>query len=147
MSEDRYPYGSPEAASSNPAEQGSWRTGPTARSSWSAPGASAGPTAQPAVTPSPLPVPALELARQHGIVSNPTPQGVAEVRCTEQQLQAFAQALVTAERARIVPIVAGLYTPGHWSGPGVLRALEQITGTSWHMTQRGEPEGLDWSDA
>jgi hypothetical protein len=42
----------------------------------------------------------IELAKQHGIQYRLTPEGTTEMWCHDRDLQAFAEALVAAERAR-----------------------------------------------
>lgn len=42
----------------------------------------------------------IELAKQHGIKYRLTPEGTTEMWCHDRDLQAFAEALVAAERAR-----------------------------------------------
>jgi len=42
----------------------------------------------------------IELAKQHGIQYRLTPEGTTEMWCHDRDLQAFAEALVAAERER-----------------------------------------------
>lgn len=42
----------------------------------------------------------IDLAKQHGIQYRLTPEGTTEMWCHDRDLQAFAEALVAAERAR-----------------------------------------------
>lgn len=44
----------------------------------------------------------IELAKQHGIQYRLTPEGTTEMWCYDRDLQAFAEALVAAERERLL---------------------------------------------
>ena len=48
----------------------------------------------------------IELAQQHGIQYRLTPEGTTEMWCHDRNVQAFAEALVAAERERCARAVA-----------------------------------------
>lgn len=68
----------------------------------------------------------IQLAKQHGIQYRLTPEGTTEMWCHDRNVQAFAEALVAAERKRWTLLLTEKWHAGEGKG----KTLAQYMGMS-----------------